>query len=132
MYRIIEELKEKNILVNSLVYSIREREKEREFEKLQFIGDKILGCEVSTKLYDMFSFADNKILNEEYRNVINNASSIAKQLKIDRVLKFNGTLTDNMLADSVEAILGELYLKNKKIELDKIVDYMIFKGLKSK
>lgn len=132
MYRIIEELKEKNILVNSLVYSIREREKEREFEKLQFIGDKILGCEVSTKLYDMFSFADNKILNEEYRNVINNTSSIAKQLKIDRVLKFNGTLTDNMLADSVEAILGELYLKNKKIELDKIVDYMIFKGLKSK
>lgn len=132
MYRIIEELKEKNILVNSLVYSIREREKEREFEKLQFIGKNILGCEVSTKLYDMFSFADNKILNEEYRNVINNTSSIAKQLKIDRVLKFNGTLTDNMLADSVEAILGELYLKNKKIELDKIVDYMIFKGLKSK
>lgn len=132
MYRIIEELKEKNILVNSLVYSIREREKEREFEKLQFIGNKILGCEVSTKLYDMFSFADNKILNEEYRNIINNTSVIAKQLKIDRVLKFNGTLTDNMLSESVEAILGELYLKNKNIELDKIVDYMIFKGLKSK
>jgi ribonuclease-3 len=88
-------------------------------ERLEFLGDAILGVIVSSLLYHQFPKAPEGDLSRMRAHLVNEESlaDIAKQLHVgDHILLGSGELKSggfrrkSILADTLEAIIGAMYL----------------------
>src|SRR5205085_10170543 len=89
------------------------------YERLEFVGDSILGFAVSTELYGRFpDLAEGELtrlraslVKEETLARIARALSLGDALALGAgELKSGGFDRDSILADALEAILGAIYL----------------------
>jgi|TARA_B110000211_G_C14032455_1_gene532834 ribonuclease-3 len=87
-------------------------------EKLEFLGDRVLGLVISQKLLEKFPHEKEGIIDKKFANLVNKktCSSIAKKLNLKKFL-FLGTShknlersADKILSDCLEAIVGAIYL----------------------
>jgi ribonuclease-3 len=87
-------------------------------ERLEFLGDAILGFVIAEQLYDLFPDAPEGILSRMRANLVNQRSlaEIARQHKLGNYLllgsgelKSGGFDRDSILSDAVEAIIAALY-----------------------
>lgn len=87
-------------------------------ERLEFLGDAILGFIVADAIYSKFPTADEGIMSRLRAHVVNGDSlaDVAQQLKLSDELilgqgemKSGGKHRASILADAVEAIIGALY-----------------------
>jgi ribonuclease-3 len=87
-------------------------------ERLEFLGDAILGFVIAQKLYDNFPKASEGVLSRLRASLVNQDSlaSIAREHKIGDYLilgsgelKSGGFRRDSILSDAVEAIIGALF-----------------------
>lgn len=87
-------------------------------ERLEFLGDSILGFVIAQKLYDHFPKASEGVLSRLRASLVNQDSlaSIAREHKIGDYLilgsgelKSGGFRRDSILSDAVEAIIGALF-----------------------
>lgn len=87
-------------------------------ERLEFLGDAILGFVVADKIYEKFPGVDEGIMSRLRANVVNGESlaEIAQELKLGEELllgpgelKSGGRNRSSILADAVEAIIGAIY-----------------------
>ena len=87
-------------------------------ERLEFLGDAILGFIVADEIYNKFPSADEGIMSRLRAHVVNGESlaDVAQQLKLSDELilgqgemKSGGKHRSSILADAVEAIIGALY-----------------------
>ncbi|ESS72364.1 ribonuclease 3 [Methyloglobulus morosus KoM1] len=87
-------------------------------ERLEFLGDAILGCVIAQKLYDAFPSADEGTLSRLRASLVNESSlaDLARQhclgdylLLGSGELKSGGFRRDSILSDALEGIIGALF-----------------------
>jgi ribonuclease-3 len=88
-------------------------------ERLEFLGDSILNCVVASVLYDRFATIDEGDLSRLRANLVKQQSlfEIAQKLELSQFLrlgegelKSGGFRRPSILADTLEAILGAIFL----------------------
>ncbi len=93
-------------------------------ERLEFLGDSILGFVIAQKLYDLFPQASEGILSRLRASLVNQSSlaDLAREHNLGEYLflgsgelKSGGFRRDSILSDALEAIMGALY-KDQGIE----------------
>lgn len=87
-------------------------------ERLEFLGDSILGFVVAQKLYDLFPSASEGVLSRLRASLVNQSSlaELARQHQLGDYLllgsgelKSGGFRRDSILSDALEAIMGALF-----------------------
>ena len=115
--------KNKKLLENALIHPsyITENKKKiikevSDFERLEFLGDRVLGLAISSIIYQKFDKNNEGDLSKKLSYLVqkNFLYKISINLKIDRFLKFsskkNNKMNVSILSDSIESLIGALYL----------------------
>jgi len=107
----------------------------RDNERLEFLGDAVLDLAISHILMDVFKDAKEGDLSK-HRSVVVNESSlcqIAKELEVGDFLLLgrgeeltNGRNKPSILANTMEALLGALYLDTGYQETKKVIQRLFF------
>jgi ribonuclease-3 len=109
--------RERALFDRALTHSSRSDE---DYERLEFLGDRVLGLSVATWLYELFpnepegklSRRLNALVSGETCAEIARELGIGRQLKLGKQAREDGAAdSDNVLGDVVEALLGALYLE---------------------
>jgi len=89
-------------------------------EKLEFLGDRVLGLVISQKLLEKYPEEKEGIIDKKFANLVNKktCAQIAKKINLKKYIllgsshkKFERS-TDKISGDCLEAIVGAMYLDN--------------------
>ena len=108
--------KNKLILTKSLTHKSYDNENNN--EKLEFLGDRVLGLVISSKLLEKFPHEKEGAIDKKFANLVNKktCSSIAKKLNLKKFLFLGAShknlerSEDKIISDCLEAIIGALYI----------------------
>ena len=107
--------KDKEILNKALTHkSINQKYNN---EKLEFLGDRVIGLVLSKKLYDLYPNENEGVLDKRFAKLVNKktCSEIALSIGIQNYIKIGDnhkkiTFKDEkILSDSCEALIGAIY-----------------------
>ncbi len=87
-------------------------------EKLEFLGDRVLGLVISQKLLDKFPNEKEGVIDKKFANLVNKKTCviIAKKLCINKFLLLGSShknldrSADKIMSDCLEALVGAIYL----------------------
>lgn len=87
-------------------------------ERLEFLGDAILGSVVAELLFKMYPYKDEGFLTEMRSKIVSrsNLNQLAKKLGIDEHIEFDNKLLNHnskqgsLLGDTFEAMIGAVYM----------------------
>ena len=87
-------------------------------EKLEFLGDRVLGLVLSKKLFNLYPYESEGSLDKKFASLVNRKTclKISKILELQKFLilgnayKKNLKIEDKILADACEALIGAVYL----------------------
>ena len=126
--------KDKELLKNALIHPsyITENKKKNvkevsDFERLEFLGDRVLGLAISSIIYKKFNKNNEGDLSKKLSYLVqkNFLYKISTNLEIDRFLKFsskkNNKMNISILSDSIESLIGALYLDGGFISAKKFI-----------
>ena len=107
--------KNKNLLTQSLTH--KSYNKEINNEKLEFLGDRVLGLVIAKKLLEIYPDEKEGVLDKKYASLVNKKTclQIAKKINLDKyiltldVKKKNNILENKVLSDCCEALIGSIY-----------------------
>ena len=108
--------KNKNLLVQSLTHKSFNKIKNN--EKIEFLGDRVLGLVIAKKLLEIYPEEKEGILDKKYASLVNKKTclEIAKSINLQNyILIFNPknksvVIEDKVISDSCEALMGAIYL----------------------
>ena len=117
----------KNLLIKSLTH--KSFNKENNYEKLEFLGDRVLGLVIAKKLLEIYPNEKEGILDKKFASLVNKKTclEIAKKIELQKyILTLNikskkNIIVDKVLADSCEALLGSIYLENGFNSVEKVI-----------
>ena len=120
-YQVLEKkikvnFKNKELLIKSLTH--KSFDKENNNEKVEFLGDRVLGLVIAKKLLEIYPNDKEGILDKKFASLVNKRTclEISKKLQLQKyILTLNSrndknTIEDKILADSCEALIGSIYL----------------------
>ena len=90
--------KNKTLLIKSLTH--KSFDKENNNEKIEFLGDRVLGLVMAKKLLEIYPNEKEGILDKKFASLVNKKTCLEIANKIE----------DKVLADSCEALIGFVYL----------------------
>lgn len=100
-------------------------------ERLEYLGDAILGAAVADYLFKKYPFKDEGFLTEIRSRIVNRDSLnlLARKMGINLIIQFdqkNAQLQQVILGNTLEAIVGAVYLDKgyhgcKKFVIDKLI-----------
>lgn len=99
-------------------------------ERLEFLGDSVLGLVVTDELYKKFPDLDESRLSPLRSGVVNMRAlaQIARELKLGEYLRIgkgeeatNGRDKNSILADSLEALVGAIYLEHGYVRSSEVI-----------
>ncbi len=135
--------KNKDLLIESLTHrsSLKEQGKQREasYERLEFLGDAVLGLSVSRFLFENFPDKDEGELTKLKATLVSEANLArkAKLIYLGKHLllspeeeKSGGRLRTSILSDSYEALLGAIFLDGGLEGAEKFIQAQILRNLK--
>ena len=119
--------KNKDLLIKSLTH--KSFNKDNNYEKLEFLGDRVLGLIIAKKLLEIYPNEREGILDKKFASLVNKKTclEIAKKIDLHKyVLTFNvknrkNLIEDKVLADCCEALLGCIYLEKGFIAAEKAI-----------
>lgn len=107
-------------------------------ERLEFLGDAVLGMVVAEKLYLKFPYQNEGFLTETRSKIVGRSklNSIGKKMGIHQLLQYDTKLRNNpvfldaITGNAFESLIGAIYLDKgftftKKFILDKILEQHI-------
>ena len=108
--------KDKNLLNTALIH--KSYNSTINNEKLEFLGDRVLGLVISKKLLDKYPDEKEGIIDKKFANLVNKNTcvSIAKKLNLRRYIYLGSShknlerSVDKLVSDCLEAIVGAIYL----------------------
>tara|TARA_B100002052_G_scaffold271995_1_gene273301 strand:- start:3317 stop:3976 length:660 start_codon:yes stop_codon:yes gene_type:complete len=107
--------KDKNLLIKSLTH--KSYNKEINYEKLEFLGDRVLGLVIAKKLLEIYPDEKEGVLDKKYASLVNKKTclQIAKKINLDKYIltldvKKKNILENKVLSDCCEALIGSIYL----------------------
>ena len=129
------DFKNKNLLIRSLTHKSFDKEKNN--EKIEFLGDRVLGLVIAKKLLEIYPHEKEGILDKKFASLVNKKTclDVAKDIGLQNyILTFaskrkKNFVEDKVLADSCEALIGSIYLDKgfniaEKIILDLWSDHI--------
>ena len=119
--------KNKNLLIKSLTH--KSFNKENNNEKIEFLGDRVLGLVMAKKLLEIYPLEKEGILDKKFAALVNKKTCLQIANKMDLhkfILTFNvnnkkKVIEDKVLADSCEALIGAIYLDRGFIAVEKFI-----------
>jgi ribonuclease III len=100
-------------------------------ERLEYLGDAILGAAVADYLFKKYPFKDEGFLTEIRSRIVNRESlnNLARKVGISSIVRFdqkNTQLQHVILGNTLEALVGAVYLdkgylRTKKFVIDKLI-----------
>ena len=87
-------------------------------EKLEFLGDRVLGLVLSKKLFNLYPYESEGSLDKKFASLVNHkiCLKISKILELEKFLilgsayKKNLKIENKILGDACEALIGAVYL----------------------
>ena len=117
--------KNKELLIRSLTH--KSFDKENNNEKIEFLGDRVLGLVIAKKLLEIYPNEKEGILDKKFASLVNKKTclQIAKKMNLQNYLLTLNTkkdlIEDKVLADSCEALIGSIYLDRGLNTVEKII-----------
>jgi ribonuclease-3 len=100
-------------------------------ERLEYLGDAILGAAVADYLFKKYPFKDEGFLTEIRSRIVNRESlnHLARRVGVAAIMQFdhkNAQLRQVILGNALEALVGAIYLdkgyrRTKKFVIDKLI-----------
>ncbi len=98
-------------------------------EKLEFLGDRVIGLIISKKLLNMFPNENEGIIDKKFANLVNKdtCAKVAKNLNLKQFIKTGksyNNLTNThtkVLSDTCEALVGAIYLDQGFTNVEKFI-----------
>ena len=108
--------KNNSLLKKSLTHKSFDNENNN--EKLEFLGDRVLGLVISQKLLEKFPNEKEGIIDKKFSNLVNKKTCllIAKKLNLKKFLILGAShknlerSEEKIISDCVEAIVGAIYI----------------------
>ena len=103
-------------------------------ERLEFLGDSVLGLIVTDELYKLFPDLDESRLSPLRSGVVNMKAlaQIAKEINLGKYLRIgkgeestNGREKNSILADTFEAFVGAIYLEHGYLKSAEVISKLI-------
>ena len=99
------------------------------YEKLEFLGDRVLGLCISKKLLEIFPNEREGTLDKKLASLVNKNKcyEIGKQLKLDTIIQIGNlrvkkqVIEKKIISDSCEAIIGAIYLDKGFESVEKFI-----------
>ena len=109
----------KNLLKISLTH--KSQDPKKNYEKLEFIGDRVLGLVIANKLLELYPDEKEGILDKKLANLVNKNKcyEIGKKLELHKYIlvgnikekdKKEKTIQTKIIADCCEALIGAIYI----------------------
>ena len=131
-YKILEKkikvvFKDKDLLLRSLTH--KSFNKFINNEKMEFLGDRVLGLVIAKKLLEIYPDEKEGILDKKFASLVNRKTclEIANKINLDKfILTFNvknnkQKIEEKVLADSCEALIGAIYLDKGFNVVEKVI-----------
>jgi|TARA_Y100000389_G_scaffold174984_1_gene185394 ribonuclease III len=108
--------KNKKLLIKSLTH--KSFDKNNNNEKIEFLGDRVLGLVIAKKLLEIYPNEKEGILDKKFASLVNKNTCLQIAKKIDLgnyIMTFNQKnknikIEDKIIADGCEALIGAIYL----------------------
>ena len=88
----------------------------KNYEKLEFLGDRILGFVISKKLIELYPNQKEGVLDKKLASLVNKNQclEVAKNIGLEKFIlignkRTNSKVENKILADSIEALIGAIY-----------------------
>ncbi len=110
--------RDRGLLEQALTHASSASEKQRSNERLEFLGDAVLGLLVSEHLYEAYP-AEAEGMLTEYKSAVVRRETLARAardlglgdyLRAGRGVADQGAVPDSVLANTLEAVLAAVYL----------------------
>tara|TARA_Y100000816_G_scaffold262682_1_gene220529 strand:- start:1978 stop:2640 length:663 start_codon:yes stop_codon:yes gene_type:complete len=119
--------KDKNLLLKSLTHKSFDNENNN--EKLEFLGDRVLGLIIAKKLLETYPNEKEGILDKKFASLVNKKTclKIAKKIELEKFVltlnskKKNNHIEDKVLSDTCEALIGSIYLDKGFSYTEKVI-----------
>ncbi len=110
--------KDKNLLIKSLTH--KSYNKNINNEKIEFLGDRVLGLVIAKKLLEIYPNEKEGVLDKKFASLVNKKTclEVAKKINLEKyVLIFKPKnkkikIEDKVISDCCEALIGAIYLDN--------------------
>tara|TARA_B100000029_G_scaffold391791_1_gene388703 strand:+ start:1188 stop:1856 length:669 start_codon:yes stop_codon:yes gene_type:complete len=108
--------KNKNLLDRSLTH--KSFDKNYNNEKLEFLGDRVIGLVISKKLLSLYPNEEEGVIDKKFATLVNKktCAKVGIQLNLKKYIKTGNSYKvlkssdEKILSDSCEALIGALYL----------------------
>ena len=117
----------KDLLLKSFVHKSYNKEKNN--EKLEFLGDRVIGLIISKKLITLYPNEDEGIIDKKFASLVNKktCAKVFRSLQLKKFIKTGSSFKtlrssdEKILSDSCEALIGAVYLDQGFIISEKFV-----------
>ncbi len=131
-YDVLEDIlkikfKNRNLLAQSLTH--KSFNKENNNEKIEFLGDRVLGLVIAKRLLEIYPDEKEGILDKKFASLVNKKTclQIGKNINLQNYIltlnnfKKKAIIEDKVIADSCEALIGAIYLDKGFALVEKII-----------
>ena len=116
-----------DLLIQSLTHKSFDTKKN--YEKMEFLGDRVLGLVIAKKLLETYPDEKEGILDKKFASLVNKNTclEIAKKINLEKyILTFNPNnkkikIEDKIVSDSCEALIGAIYLEKGLATAEKVI-----------
>ena len=116
-----------DLLIQSLTHKSFDAKKNN--EKMEFLGDRVLGLVIAKKLLEIYPEEKEGILDKKFASLVNKKTclEVAKKINLEKfILTFNPNnkkikIEDKIVSDSCEALIGAIHLDKGLTIAEKVI-----------
>ena len=118
---------DQKILIKSLTH--KSYDSKNNNEKIEFLGDRVLGLVIAKKLLEIYPEEKEGILDKKFASLVNKKRclEIAKKIELEKYILVSNPknkkiiIEDKVIADCLEALIGAIYLDKNLAITEKFI-----------